>query len=538
MVSCKKQLDINVDPNNPLELSESRLLPAIQQNLGNRLAIGSGTEGGFSTILEVYTHQMTTREGADQYGSTGNAYYIQQAWNGLYIDVLTNIDFIIKNGTENGNLKYVGIAKILKAYTFSQLVDIFGDVPFSEANQLVEGTFSAKFDKGEEIYPQLLTMIDEGIADLQNTEALNLDVPSTDDVMYNGNVGLWVRAANTLKLKLYTQQRLVKDVSSEVNALISEGNLISATNESFLVPFGPNGATDDRNPGFGDYFSSQRSNHVSPWFYEIMKGYNTGIYEGIEDPRIPYYIYNQLTPGAADPGTDYKDGAFVSMYFGSQGPNKDKVSQNFISLFGIYPVGGRFDDGNGGTASASSGTGAAPYRLITYADRLYLEAELIHTGVIAGDAKAKLKAAMEESFKQVDYVVTQFVKPNQTVPPLVGSPAIATYITSVLSDYDNKPSQQLESIMTQKWLSSVGSAVDQYTDYRRTGFPVLFNPNDPSMAPGGLVKPPSGESPAVRVQLNRSYPLSLPWFQTELETNVNAPDQKTDLASYKVFWLP
>lgn len=534
MVSCKKQLDINVDPNNPVELSESRLLPAVQYNLGRSLAIG----GGLSNILQVYTHQMTTRENADQYGVTGSDFYIQEAWNGLYQDVLTNTNFIIKNGTENGNLKYVGIAKVIKAYTFSQLVDVFGDVPFSEANQLVEGVVSAKFDDDAEIYPQLIAMLDEAIADLTNTQAANGLTPGADDVMYRGNTTLWVKAANTLKLKLYTQQRLVKDVSAEVNALINGGNLISATSESFLVPFGPNAATDDRNPAFGDYYATQRSNHVSPWFYEIMKGYNTGIYEGIEDPRIPYYIYNQLKPTAADPGAEYKDEGFVSIYFGSVGPDRDKNSQSYISLFGIYPVGGRYDDGNGGTASASSGTGAAPYRLITYADRLFLEAELMEAGVISGDSKAKFEDAVEESFAQIDYVVKEFVKPSQTVPTLAGTPTVGSYLTSVLSAFDNNPSRQMEYIMTQKWLSSVGSAVDQYTDYRRTGYPVLFDPKNPTMAPGGFVTPPEDGLKQVPVQLNRNYPLSLPWYQTELETNENAPSQKTDLASYKVFWLP
>lgn len=534
MVSCKKHLDINVDPNNPLELSESRLLPAVQYDLGRSLAIG----GGLSNILQVYTHQMTTRENADQYGVTGSDFYMQEAWNGLYRDVLTNTNFIITNGTENGNLKYVGIAKVIKAYTFSQLVDVFGDVPFSEANQLVEGVFSAKFDDDAEIYPQLITMLDEAIADLNNTEAPNNLTPGADDVMYRGNTNLWVKAANTLKLKLYTQQRLVKDVSAEVNALISAGNLISATNESFLVPFGPNAATDDRNPAFGDYYATQRSNHVSPWFYEILKGYNTGIYEGIEDPRIPYYIYNQLTPTSSEPEAEYKDGRFVSIYFGSVGPDRDKNAQNYISLFGIYPVGGRYDDGAGGAGSATSGTGAAPYRLITYADRLYLEAELMESGVIAGDSRAKFEAAVRESFAQVDYVVTQFVKPSQTVPALKGTPAVESYLTSILSAFDNNPSRQLEYIMTQKWISSVGSAVDQYTDYRRTGFPVLFDPNNPTMAPGGVATPPQEGLKPVPVQLNRPYPLSLPWYQTELETNEFAPDQKSDLATYKVFWLP
>jgi hypothetical protein len=208
-------------------------------------------------------------------------------------------------------------------------------------------------------------------------------------------------------------------------------------------------------------------------------------------------------------------------------------------------VGGRYDDGVPQVASTASGTGAAPYRLITYADRLYLEAELIKEGIIDGDAKAKLQEAMEESFAQVDYVVTEFVKPSQTVPELSGTSAATTYINKALTEYDAKPAKQLEIIMTQKWLSSVGSSVDQYTDYRRTGFPILFDPNNTAMAPGGFAQPPINGDPTgfpgaqrkVPVTLTRAFSVSLPWPQTELDVNPNAPPAKT-VSSYKVFWMP
>jgi hypothetical protein len=165
-------------------------------------------------------------------------------------------------------------------------------------------------------------------------------------------------------------------------------------------------------------------------------------------------------------------------------------------------------------------------------------------GLVTGNARAKLRQAIEESFKQVDHVVTTYVKPNQAVPALAGTLAVTNYIDKVMAEYDAKPAQQLEIIMTQKWISSFGSAVDQYTDYRRTGFPVLFNPNDATVAPGGVVQPPvtgdpvlpNGQKP-VPVQLTRTYPLSLPWYSQELETNINAPSQKLP-ASFKVFWMP
>ena len=558
-VSCKKFLDINTDPNNPTTIEVSKLLPTTQRTLGDALSMDE-QNGGLSEILAVYTHQMSTREGPDKYGITGADFNLQTAWSKLFSStanpgttfpvygVLQNLEDIIAKSTEAGNLIYAGIAKILKAYTYSVAVDVFGDVPYSEANKLKQGIIHPKFDDDASIYESLFPLINEGIADLNNTSAPNNQEPGADDLMYGGDVDLWIKAANTIKLKLYTQIRRVKNVSAEVNALISGGNLISRTSESFLVPYGPNGATDDRNPGYFDYFATQRSNHVSPWFYEILKGYNPRIFTGNPDPRIKYYIYNQVNatqPSRDGNQTEYRDGQFVSIYFGSVGPDRDRTQQNTISLFGIYPVGGKYDDGSATIATANSGTGAAPYRLLTYADKLYLEAELINTGVITGDAKAKLAAAMDESFKQVDYVITNFVNPSQNVPALFGSNAVATYTDKVLVEYDAaSTAKKLEIIMTQKWLSSVGSAVDQYTDIRRTGYPVVFDPSNPAMAPGGRVQPPingdpvnPGNQKSVPVQQSRTFALALPWFQTELESNPNAPAQKNP-STYKIFWMP
>lgn len=542
--SCKKQLDINNNPNDPVSVSVSTLLPTAELNLGLGLAIGSG----LSQDLAVYTHQLTTREAPDQYGVTGGEFYLENAWNTLYKGTMANLEQIIKDGTENGNTRYSGIAKILKAYTYSQMVDVWGDIPYSEAQKLDSGIRYPKFDDDAGIYPSLFALIDEGINDLNNSSAENALVPGSDDVIYGGNVDKWVKAANTLKLKMYTQIRKVQDVTAEVNALISGGNLISTTSESFLLPFGPKGNTDDRNPGFGDYFATQRTNDISPWFYEILKGYNKNIFTGITDPRIPYYWYNQLSPTQAPREgnqTEYRDGAFVSIYFGSTGPHRDANQQNTITVLGIYPVGGRYDEGDAIAVTGESGTGAAPYRFITYADRLYLEAELIKEGLVPGDARSTLEAAMTESFKQVDYVISTYVKPAQTVPSLAGTDAVTEYISKVLAAYDANAAKQLEIIMTQKWISSFGSSVDQYTDYRRTGYPVLFDPNNPQMAPGGFVQPPINGDPMnpgaqekVPVQQTRAYPLSLPWASSELETNPNAPPQKTDLSTSKIFWIP
>jgi Starch-binding associating with outer membrane len=554
---CKKYLDVNQNLNSPTSLPVSVLLTGVERSLGNNMTMGSGLSAG----LACYIHWHSVRGGADAYGLKGDN--MDGSWFGFYT-LISNLNVIINQAPGESRYAYAGIAKILKAYTYSVMVDVWGDIPFSEFDQFKNGIKQPKFDDDAAIYPQLLTMLDAGIADLNNPAgSLAALRPTVDDVIYGGSTSKWIKAANTIKLKLYTQLRLVQNVTPQVTALLaSPSTLINATNETFLMPFGPLGASDDRNNGFDDYFASQRNQHVSPWLYEIMKGISpnpyTHIFNGIVDPRIPYYIFNQLAvsnPAVPPNTTEYRDGPFVSIYFASRGPNRDGSQQTAISLFGIYPVGGRYDDGLGQVTSPASGTGAGPYRFITYADRLYLEAELINAGVIAGDARAKLSAAMAASFEQVDYVITGFVKPSQTVPLLMGAngatptAAVTSYINGVLGVYDaGNTAKKLEVIMTQKWLSSVGSAVDAYTDYRRTGYPVLFNPNNALMAPGGRAQPPLNGNPilnalgqtqpSVPVVLTTNYPQSLPWSQVERELNSNAPPQKPDPATYKIFWKP
>ena len=336
---CKKFLDVNKNLNNatPSSVQLSYVLSNAQLSISNNMALGSG----LGNTTSLYTHQITGRVAADRYGAGA------QGWNGLYA-AISNLNVVINRGAEENRFVYAGIAKILKAYTFSVLVDMYGDVPFSEFDKFEEGITQPKFDKGSEIYPQLFTMIDEGIADLNNP-APNPSKPGADDYIYKGNVTNWIKAANTLKLKLYTQVRLVQDVKAQVTALLaSPATLINSQAESFMMPYGVGtGATDDRHPGYGDYNATQRGGQLfSPWLYEIMKGTNANILTGISDPRIPYYIYNQKTAtGTPENCTEYRDGGFISILFGSNGPCRDGSNSQTYSLLGVYPVGGRYNAG-------------------------------------------------------------------------------------------------------------------------------------------------------------------------------------------------
>lgn len=525
---CTKDfLDVNEDPNQPTVAQIDQLLPGIEYDISDDFSMDYSKLGW---LCAIYTHQISTRESVDQYGVSGNDYAIGTFWQDLYYGVIPDIDLLIALGTEQDALQYRGIAKILKAYVFSQMVDLWGDIPFSEANQ--KDNFNPNFDDDAAIYPQLFAMLDDGIADILNEEAANIKTPGADDLVFGGNLDKWVRAANTIKLKLYNQVRATSLWNATDVAALLAGDLMEADG-NLMVKFGTSNNPENRHPAFaGEWNGSQISNYISPWFFEILKGINPNIFTNIEDPRIPYYFYNQLAGGEdSENPVEYRDGDFVSIYFGSVGVNKDHAGRSTFTVMGMYACGGKFDDGTGGQANANSGAGDAPVRWLTYADALYIQAELAHDGV-GGDARALLEEAMVASFAQVDDVCDMVTKVGgQVVPVLSGSTEVDDYIAAVLAKYDAaSANKQLEIIMTQKWIANYGgSHVDQYSDYRRTGYPVLFDANtDPSN--GG-----TDGNGLVPTQCTRSYPLSFPYDQDELDLNTNAPGQKV-IATDGIFW--
>lgn len=166
LVGCDTWLDVNKDPNSPEDVPITLLLPTIE--LHATYALAAGTDAGLGQDLGVYTHQLSTREEANEYGADGNEYYLGTAWNHMFTSTLQNIEQLLVKADELNSPRYIGIAKVIKAYMFSQYVDVYGEIPFSEANKKSKGILYPKFDNGKDIYPQLLTMLDEAIVELKN----------------------------------------------------------------------------------------------------------------------------------------------------------------------------------------------------------------------------------------------------------------------------------------------------------------------------------------------------------------------------------
>jgi len=540
---CDNYLDVNDDKDAPTKAPLNLLLTNTQRSLG------ATTDFQFyaGDILQVYTHQMVVREEQDQYGTKVDNINLNNEWDNTYL-TLTDIETLIKQGTEENAMVYVGIAQMEKAYLMSVAVDIWGDVPYTEATQLVSGINSPKFDNQQEIYASVLELIET--AKVNMASGLGTIKPGTDDLYYEGNMDKWIRFANTFKLKLYNQIRSTPLFNAtDFAALVAENKFFQSNADDFEFKHTTNTSpSDERNRFYvASYGSTQFSTYMSPWFYEILKGVNPKIHTGNPDPRMPYYFFKQLTAGefppdqgdagTGNPKADYWDAStgFFSIRFGSTGPWRDGSAENSYTYPGIFPCGGRYDDQQGGVMDINGGTGKAPKRILTYDEFLYIKAELMLAGVMTGDAGAQLQAAMTASFLKVDQVAQAAKLSSQTVPVISGTAAATDFITDVMAEYTaGDATKKLEVIMTQKWVATFGDPMDQYSDYRRTGFPVLANP--------------LGASPEYQLNNNDGFPIidsqtvqnnpfqvSLFWPQAELNVNSNAPAQK-NAGTYKIFW--
>jgi len=301
--SCETtELDITLNPNALTEanLDADNLLIVVQENFVRHIAGGGGGEDFFQGNnggLDQMGMDLT-RIG-NFFGTIYNAQLLDAAqdeeWSNAYRGVLRNIEALIPIAEEQGLTRHIGIARFMQAYTYSSLVDYFGDIPFSDALQAEEGVFNPTITPGAEVYAACFDLLDQADANFTNEATAE----PTNDLYYGNDYDKWQLATNSLRLKLLAQTRLV-DASAEAqfNAIIASGNYIQNTEDDLQFQWGTNQSQPEtRNPryvqghqvtGAGDY--------ISNWYLDRM--------QNASDPRIRYIAYRQTNgvPSATIPG--------------------------------------------------------------------------------------------------------------------------------------------------------------------------------------------------------------------------------------------
>jgi hypothetical protein len=478
VTSCEKFLDINDDPNNPADAKVSDLMPAGQ------LGVMFGLSNMINRIGEDAVQHLVVQRFD---GWAVESSDLNNAWrNALYAGGLKDFEVIIEKGTTGENYHFVGVAKLMKAYAFSIMVDIWDDIPYSQS--LNDDFPQPQFDDAAAIYDALFALIDEGIADLDRANEIDL---TPYDLFYGGNTASWKRMGNTLKLKMYNQIRLVDHnrARSGIEALVAAEAasprtvLITSMSQDFNFSYVNNASPENRHPGFQNDYMVKGEAHISNYFYNMMFGNS--------DPRLPYYFYMQ-------------SGQYEGRNYGDPEPiGNDNDSR---TVQGIYPVGGRYEDGSALPVSGSRGSGDGVFRMLTNKMRLFIEAEAALTmGASVSDvADSLFKYAMLASFQEI----------NSLDAPSPEESDVNAYVNARLAEYVAAATteEKLEILMTEKWISQFGNGIESFNDYRRTGYPDIPDPIETN-----------------EVELRR-----YPYPRVELETNPSAPSQPEK--NVPVFW--
>ncbi len=506
--SCETtELDITANPNalTPDQASVDFFLNSIQEDfirqfegdadfdLNDNWQSGGSTLGdGFNELGMELTRlkQMNGRSYPSVYQDSD----MTDEWNNAYRGILGDIRAMQPLAEEAQLTRHIGIAQFIEAFLMVSMVDFFGDVPYSEAITGDQGNFAPGVDSGESIYEAMLLLIDQAIANFRSSPAAN----PANDFFYGNDYDLWERAANTLKMKIYLQKRLVdQNAISSINSILNSGNYIQDTSQDFQYNWPAASATqpDTRHPRYGlNYQAAGANDYMSNWLMEVMANQ-------LDDPRRRYYFYRQSpeVPGATGvpPNEEtlncslqfapqhYLDGGFTFCWLDNgfwgrdHGDTEGTPPDGLLrTTFGTYPVGGQFDDDSFSAIGLGTGAGGNGVSLFLNAYSVdYWRAEIALAQGNAVQARDFLVSGFNTQMAKVQsFSASRLAGADPSFEPTAGE--ISTYITGIAADFDAASTAgQWDILGEQFFFAHFGMGVDTYNFYRRTLAPTTLQPN-------------------------------------------------------------
>jgi hypothetical protein len=477
--SCKKYLDVNQNPNVVTAVDPKLLLPSAELAIGS--ALGVDMNNNAAIWVQYWTQSVAAGQykSLEQYQPTANIY--DRVWSLFYAQALPDLQKMQQQAAALNLKQYQAISMILQAYSFQLITDAWGDVPFSEAlkGQSEDGGItSPKFDRQQDIYDGIITMVDNGLA-LINTSDPNH--PTTDDLIYGGDMNKWKKFANTLRLKIF--MRL-----SEVNPSKAQAG-VSQT----ITLAGPG--------GFIDYNSA--SNQDAQISYISTSGNQNPLYV-----EAKFLGQNQVASATSiDTLKNNADPRIGKFYAAQGGATFNGQRQGITVLPGSVVATIAYPSANTAALVSSTASATAPVRFMTSYESKLLQAEAVARGwggAVGSDSTL---------FKQA--IIYNFL----TFGVDTSSAAAKAYLTSSywgIYPANGNLQQKIRHIITQKWFCMNGNqAFEAWTEWRRTRYPDF------------LVISASS-------QIGNKFPVRFIYPDVEVSRNANFPGQKS--VTDRVYW--
>ena len=420
---CGKLEDLNKNVKDPSAVSGESLFTYAQKKLVDQV-VSTNVNFNISRLIVQYWTE-TTYPQESQYDIFERKIPDGQ-WDVMYRDVLKNFQESSKAinssplGTELPEVRKnkLAIIKILTAYTYSNLVETFGNIPYSQALQST--ILTPKYDDGLTIYKSLIDSISDAISTMTATAASF----GIADNIYGGKSNLWIKFANSLKLRMGITLADVDNTFAKTTIESAAAGVFTNNSDDAKMKY--LGAQPNANPLYVDLVSSGRDDFVAAdTIIDIMNSFS--------DPRLNLYFQKTDTS---------KDGSGKMAYLGGK-PGEGNAFDTYSHFVDLIE------------APSYPGT------ILDYTEVEFILAEAAARGYsVTGTAEDHYNKAIEAS-------ILDWNGKNADVVSYLANPKVA-YSTAT-GDYKQK-------IGIQKYIALYNRTYEAWTEVRRLDTPKLVAP--------------------------------------------------------------
>ena len=277
VMSCDDYLDINENPN-------GATTPPIKGLLANVT---------YNSAINVYRTANTTNYYVQYFASpnAGSTTDIQDRvntnsiWNNIY-SVSSDIYDMEKFAIESNSVEYIGVAKTLMALNIGMAVDVYGDVPFSEAFSFE--TIVPAYDDDELLYSKIISLLDEAMAAFNQTNEAEA-LTGSNDFIHGGDIEAWKKTAYALKARYMNHLSGTSGYDTAAILTALSQSYTSNSDDAALTTF------QQRNP-WNQLARNNAGLILDAWLSEQVVDAMNGETFGVFDPRLPK-ITNPLPDG-------------------------------------------------------------------------------------------------------------------------------------------------------------------------------------------------------------------------------------------------
>lgn len=201
--SCDTFLDINENPNYPTDVSDELLLTSSIAAVTNVYAADWGLIGSFWSQHWAQNNTSSQYNIYESYSISSNTNAIENSYRAMYVDGLSDNEIFLKKVEATQNWGAYLMGAVIKAYGFQYLVDMYGNVPYTEAF-LGSEKLNPVIDKGDKIYTSIYTLLKTALSkDVSRFVTENYEL---NDIIFHGNISDWAAFGQSLRLRILLRQ--------------------------------------------------------------------------------------------------------------------------------------------------------------------------------------------------------------------------------------------------------------------------------------------------------------------------------------------